>query len=69
MTEDIKNLTLNEQVALAISQATRVEKSLLRLHELLGGEDKRLKNALAEVINIREDIAKLKEEGRLIGKP
>ena len=68
MIEDIKSLTLSEQVDLAITQAAHVEKSLIRLRELLGGEDKRLKNALAEVVDIREDITKLNEERRLIDR-
>jgi hypothetical protein len=65
MIDDIKELTISEQVDLAITQTARVEKALIKLHEILGGEDKRLKSILAEVIDMHQEMKRLKEEGRL----
>ena len=62
MKEGSKNLTVSENVDLAVAEIERIEKSLRTLHRVLGGNDKRLKRIQVEVSAMREDLQKLKGE-------
>jgi hypothetical protein len=64
MSQEIKKLTISENLDLALTRILEIEASLKKLSKILGGDNRRLTHILAEVAAMREEMEKLREERR-----